>query len=1040
MSIDKKKSKKAQKIIGISVAAIGAVFVGMSILARKKKPSSVYENDKGQKNPFEGKKVVLVEDENDKENADGVKGHLEVVGDCEYNPSFYEKRIKRAIDIVLSLGGLVALSPVFAVIALAIKIEDPGPVLFTQKRVGQNKKYFKLHKFRSMKMNTPHDVPTHQLENPEQYITKVGKFLRAHSLDELPQIWDIFIGNMSVIGPRPGLWNQDLLTAERDKYDANDVKPGLTGWAQINGRDELEIEDKAKLDGEYVAKMGLGMDIKCFLGSLHVFGKDDSVVEGGTGERKKSVGGHYTDGKRDDELIGHIGFGELVEVDKDGHKKILVTGADSYIGESFRAYAEEHYSENFTIDAVDMIDPAWRDIDFSSYDVVYHVAGIAHADVGNVSDEVKEKYYAVNTDLAIEVAEKAKADGVKEFIFMSSMIVYGESAPYGVKKVVDEHTVPSPANFYGDSKLQADVGVRELADEQFKVIVLRPPMIYGKGSKGNYPTLAKLSKKLPVLPNVDNQRSMLYIENLCEFLCQIMLVKEVKENAVVFIPQNAEWTKTCEMVKMIATVTGRKVRTVKALSPVISIASKVPGKIGGLMNKAFGNNCYAHSISICPGVEYQKVGLEESIYRTEGNTREPSDPKEDHTQDRNHKRCTKSNPKHILVISQYFYPEAFRINDIATEWVKRGYKVTVLTGIPNYPMGKFFEGYGYTKKRRETWNGIEIIRIPLIPRGTSSIGMIANYGSFVISGFFKNMLDNIKADYVFTFEVSPMTQALIGCWYAKKHHVPHYLYVQDLWPENVITVTGIKNRAVIGTIDKMVDYIYTNTDEIFATSPSFVDAICSRGVKVDSNKVHYWPQYAEEFYKPMEEASVPEIPDDGSFKIAFTGNIGTAQGLGVLPRAGELLKEENVKFVIIGDGRYQAEFEKKIKERGIQSKFIMIPRQPADRIPELLGVCDAAFLSFKNDPLWSKTIPAKLQSYMACGMPVVASAEGETRRIIEEAECGICCEIGNVEKLAEAIRSLMKIDLTVMQRNSRSYYEKNFNKKKLMDQIDDYFK
>lgn len=197
MFIDKNKIKK---FIGISVVATGATFVGMSILAKKKKPSSIYENDNEQKNPFEGKKVVLIDDENDKENADGVKGHLDAIGDSEYNPSFYEKHVKRAIDVVLSFGGLVVLSPVFAAIALAIKIEDPGPVLFTQKRVGQNKRYFKLHKFRSMKMSTPHDVPTHQLENPEQYITKVGKFLRAHSLDELPQIWDIFVGDSGIIG------------------------------------------------------------------------------------------------------------------------------------------------------------------------------------------------------------------------------------------------------------------------------------------------------------------------------------------------------------------------------------------------------------------------------------------------------------------------------------------------------------------------------------------------------------------------------------------------------------------------------------------------------------------------------------------------------------------------------------------------------------------------------------------------------------------------------------------------------------------------
>lgn len=174
------------------------------------------------------------------------------------------------------------------IIALAIKMEDPGPVLFTQKRIGKNKQYFKLHKFRSMKMSTPHDVPTHMLDNPEQYITKVGKFLRAHSLDELPQIWDIFIGNMSIIGPRPGLWNQDVLTAERDRYNANDIRPGLTGWAQINGRDELEISDKAKLDGEYCENMGLRMDAKVFFKSIGVLGGDNSVVEGGTGELKKN--------------------------------------------------------------------------------------------------------------------------------------------------------------------------------------------------------------------------------------------------------------------------------------------------------------------------------------------------------------------------------------------------------------------------------------------------------------------------------------------------------------------------------------------------------------------------------------------------------------------------------------------------------------------------------------------------------------------------------------------------------------------------------
>lgn len=1030
MSIDKNKIKK---IIGVSMVAIGAAFVGMSILARKKNPSSVYEDDREQKNPFEGKTVVLVEDENDKENADGVKGHLEAVGDSEYNPSFYEKHVKRAIDIVLSFGGLVVLSPVFAAIALAIKIEDPGPVLFTQKRVGQNKRYFKLHKFRSMKMSTPHDVPTHQLENPEQYITKVGRFLRAHSLDELPQIWDIFVGNMSVIGPRPGLWNQDLLTAERDKYGANDVKPGLTGWAQINGRDELAIPDKAKLDGEYVEKMGVLMDMMVFLGSLHVFGKDDSVVEGGTGamEERDKVGRHYTDGKRAEELIGHIGFGEPVEVDTETEKKVLITGAGSYIGETFREYANKHYSA-LKVDAVDMLDPTWREKDFSAYDIVYHVAGIAHADVGKVDDATKAKYYAVNTDLAVEVCEKAKAEGVKEFVFMSSMIVYGDSAPYGKKKVVDANTVPVAANFYGDSKLQADVAVRELADDYFKVIVIRPPMIYGKGSKGNYPTLAKLAKILPIFPEVDNERSMLYIDNLCEFLCQIMLIQEVKQNATVLIPQNAEWIKTSEMVKEIAQVSGKHIRNLGIMKPAVMIGGKVPGKIGGLVNKAFGNSVYAHEVSIYEGIDYQKVSLVESIIRTES-SRESSDRKD----------CIipqGQKSKHILVVSQYFYPEMFRINDMCQEWVKRGYRVTVVTGIPNYPMGKTFEGYGLAKKRHEIWNGIEIYRIPLIPRGSSTIGMMANYVSFMVSGMLAGKLKDIKADFVFSFEVSPMTQVLAGISFAKKLKVSHFLYVQDLWPENVIAVTGISNPAIIRLIDKMVDYIYKNTDEIFTTSPSFVDAICERNVKVDRKKVHYWPQYAEEFYQPCEKKIVAEIGEDDSFKVIFTGNIGTAQGLQILPETAELLKSENIKFVMVGDGRYLEEFNKEVEKRSVNDKFIMIPRQPAERIPELLCACDVAFLSFKNDPLWTKTIPAKLQSYMACGMPVIASAQGETERVIKEAKCGVCTAIGDAEELSEKIREMMKADLSEMGKRSREYFKKNFDKKMLMDQMDEYFR
>lgn len=312
MSIDKKKIGKILKVTAIGT---GAIFWGLNMIAKKKKGDSVFEKEKDQKNPFAGKKVVFVEDESDEENADGVRGHLEAVGETKKSKGIYDRYIKRAIDVVLSFGGLVVLSPIYAGIAIAIKIDDPGPVFFTQKRVGQNKEFFKIHKFRSMKMSTPHDVPTHMLGDPDQYITRVGKFLRKHSLDELPQIWDIFIGNMSVIGPRPALWNQDVLIAEREKYHANDVKPGLTGWAQINGRDELEIPVKAKLDGEYVEKESLLFDIKCFLGTIGKVAKDDSVVEGGTGEMSKQ---------------------EISEETKENEKKKILVICQYYKPEPFR--------------------------------------------------------------------------------------------------------------------------------------------------------------------------------------------------------------------------------------------------------------------------------------------------------------------------------------------------------------------------------------------------------------------------------------------------------------------------------------------------------------------------------------------------------------------------------------------------------------------------------------------------------------------------------------------------------------------------------
>lgn len=576
------------------------------------------------------------------------------------------------MDIVLSGGAIVVLSPLLAGISIAIKLDSPGPILFKQKRIGKNKELFEIWKFRSMRTDTPKDMPTHMLNNPDAFITRTGKFLRKTSLDELPQIFNIFVGKMSVIGPRPALWNQDDLVAERDKCGANDVTPGLTGWAQINGRDELEIPVKARFDGEYVEKMGFLMDAKCFLGTIGSVLSHDGVVEGGTGEMKKKgvegmvvppeklnkeirvgatvvgaavgvaalgayalLGKKKMSGKKTAAIL--LGAGAAATVytnirrrvelqDKfvgeewcdatrivTGEKKILITGAGSYVGESVKAYLEKFKNDigesTYKVDTLDMLDESWRECDFSTYDVVYHVAGIAHADVGNVTEEQKALYYKVNRDLAVEVTEKAKSEGVKQFIFMSSMIVYSGC----LEKVITKDTEPKPLNFYGDSKWQADQKIRELGDANFKVVVLRPPMIYGKGSKGNYPTLAKLATKLPVFPIVHNKRSMLYIENLCEF---VRLMIDNEEEGV-FFPQNGEYSNTSDLVQMIAEVKGHRIVMLPGTAWGVKVLERVPGKIGGLSEKAFGDSAYEMEMSEYRE-DYRVCSLAESVRRTEG--------------------------------------------------------------------------------------------------------------------------------------------------------------------------------------------------------------------------------------------------------------------------------------------------------------------------------------------------------------------------------------------------------------------------------------
>lgn len=285
-------------------------------------------------------------------------------------------------------------------------------------------------------------------------------------------------------------------------------------------------------------------------------------------------------------------------------KKILITGANSYVGTSFENYLKK-WPNDYDIDTVDMIDGTWKNKDFSKYDTVFHVAGIAHV---STDPKMENLYYKVNRDLTIETAKKAKQDGVKQFIFMSSIIVYGDSSSINKKRVIDKNTVPIPSNFYGKSKLQAEEGIFPLQDDKFNVVVIRPPMIFGKGSKGNYPKLSSIARKSPIFPNIKNERSMLYIDNLCEFI-KIMIENNEKG---IFYPQNREYVSTSELVKLIAEVHGKNIILTKLFNTIL----KIMGNNINEVNKAFGNLVYDKKMSEYK-VEYIVKDLREAVIQTE---------------------------------------------------------------------------------------------------------------------------------------------------------------------------------------------------------------------------------------------------------------------------------------------------------------------------------------------------------------------------------------------------------------------------------------
>lgn len=377
----------------------------------------------------------------------------------------------------------------------------------------------------------------------------------------------------------------------------------------------------------------------------------------------------------------------------------------------------------------------------------------------------------------------------------------------------------------------------------------------------------------------------------------------------------------------------------------------------------------------------------------------------------------------ILIVTQYFYPETFRVNTLCAELVKRGHQVTVLTGYPQYPQGKIYDGYGFNKPYEKEWNGARIERVKMRPRGKTPFGLLWNCYSFVRQG--KKWVKKCKEKYdaVYVFEVSPVTVGLPAVAYKEKFGTPIFFNVQDLWPENVEIVLGIHNKLIIGKINKIVDKLYMASDKILCSSGAFVKNIAGRGVSED--KLVFWPQFCAE--PNLTKAVKPCCYSDKYFNIVFTGNIGEAQGLDILVDAAAKLKETNVRWFLVGDGRAKERLQKKVADLGLEDVITFVGKVSEEEANVYIHFADCAYLSFKKNKLFDMTLPAKLQSYMACGAPILAAAAGESARVIKDARCGFVCG-QDADSLADTVKTavLPCKDMNTMGVNAKKYFDKHF--------------
>ncbi len=388
----------------------------------------------------------------------------------------------------------------------------------------------------------------------------------------------------------------------------------------------------------------------------------------------------------------------------------------------------------------------------------------------------------------------------------------------------------------------------------------------------------------------------------------------------------------------------------------------------------------------------------------------------------------------ILVFSQYFYPETFRVNALCAELVRRGHQVTVVTGYPQYPQGKIYEGYGFHIPYESEWNGVKLERVRQQPRGKNLVGMLLNCFSYVWEGNKWVKRCKEKFDAVYVFETSPVTVGLPAVRYYEKFGTPIFFNVQDLWPENVQIILGIQNKLIIGTINKIVDRIYGASKKILCASNSFVQNIANRGVPRD--KLVYWPQFCRE--PALEGSEKPECYQDSCFNIVFTGNIGQAQGLELLVEAAARLKDTRIRWFIVGDGRVKDQMVRQVAEADLEDLVTFVGKVSEEEANRYIHHADCAYLSFKKNRVFEMTLPAKLQSYMACGAPILAAAGGETARVIQEADCGFVCG-QDPEELCRVLREqVLSCDrLQQLRTNARTYYQKHFTMDLIVSQLEE---